>query len=143
MWNPKEHSDEENLRWAYLRAVEWASWPAFVTSPFVPLALVFISWPLVIGSLVALNILWAMTVRYRFVSTRAAAAGVFVALLRWLTCPAACLYLCWTGAWGIGLLALCWPSLAGVVAAIPPSQIGVLQKQFMMRLGYAPRDILA
>jgi hypothetical protein len=29
MWNPDRHPDEENLRWAWLRAIEWKHWPLF------------------------------------------------------------------------------------------------------------------
>jgi hypothetical protein len=44
----------------------------------------------------------------------------------------------WVGA----IFALLWPIVAVVMAAIPPTQIGIVQKQFM-ELGYTPSDIAA
>jgi hypothetical protein len=143
MWNPQEHSDSENLRWCYLRAIEWASWPAYLSQAIAPLALVFASSVIVLGTAFGLNILWVATVRYRFVSVRAADFGFFVVLLRWLTCPAAAFYLWWTGEWVGALLALFWPLIAAVISAIPPTQVGVVQKQFMAKLGYRAVDTSA
>lgn len=39
LWNPHENSDQENLRWCWLRAVEWGKWPLFVSQPLLPLML--------------------------------------------------------------------------------------------------------
>jgi hypothetical protein len=137
MWNPRQHTDEENLRWCWLRACEWGSWPAFLSQAIAPLAMIFTPWWVVLGAVLALNTLWAVTVRYRFVSANAAGLGVFVALLRWLTCPSAAFYLWWNGAWVGAAFALLWPLIATMLAGIPPVQIGVVQKQFMAKLGYS------
>lgn len=44
LWNPAEHSDQENLTWCYLRAIEWCAWPAFVSHPFIPILFLFVPW---------------------------------------------------------------------------------------------------
>jgi hypothetical protein len=141
MWNPLEHSDDENLRWSYLRAIEWASWPAFLSQGVAPIALLFTSWIVVLGAVYGLNILWAVTVRYRFVSVNAAFLGVFVSMLKLVTCPATTVYLLWNGEWLLAFFALGWPLVAAVAQAIPPAQVGVVQKQFMTKLGYTRSEI--
>src|SRR5712692_9266889 len=108
MWNPIEHSDEENLRWSYVRAIEWASWPAFLSQAVAPFALIFVSWIVVLGAVFGLNVFWALTVRYRFVSVNAAFLGVFVSLLRWVVCPGAAFYLWWNDEWVRAFFALLW-----------------------------------
>src|SRR5438128_11992020 len=98
----------------------------------------FASWMVVLGMVCCINILWAVTVRYRFVSVNAAGVGPFVSMLKWLTCPGATFYLWWNGDWVDGIFALLWPLVAVIVAAIPPTRIGIVQKQFMAKLGYTP-----
>ena len=44
VWNPEEHTNEENLRWSLLRGIEWGIWPAFLSIPVVPISLIFFSW---------------------------------------------------------------------------------------------------
>jgi hypothetical protein len=95
---------------------------------FAPLGLIFASWTIVLGTVVGLNVLWGITVRYRFISVAAARAGVFVVLLKWLVCPAAAIYIWWNGEWGSPVLALFWPVVASLAGAIPPAKIGVVQK---------------
>src|SRR5262249_16254617 len=141
MWNALEHSDEENLRWSWLRAMEWASWPAFLSQVIAPVARIFTPWWGVLGGVLGLNVLWAISVRYRFISLSASYLGVFVTILKWVVCPAAAGYIVWKGHWAVGLLALLWPLVAIVISAIPPTQIGVLQKQFMAKLGYTNSEI--
>jgi hypothetical protein len=141
MWNLREHSEDETLWWCWLRATEWGSWPAFLSKGIAPVALLFTSWKVVLGTVVALNILWAFTVRYRFVSLHAAEVGVFVGYLSWLTCPIAAYFIWSNDSRGPALLALLWPLVAAVLAPIPPLQVGVVQKQFLAKLGYVPADV--
>src|SRR5689334_10260251 len=93
LWEPSEHSDEDNLQWSGLRAIEWGAWPAFLSQPFAPLVIILVPWFFVLFFVMAANILWAMFVRYRFVSPAVAAWGPMLALLRWITCPASAIYL--------------------------------------------------
>ena len=141
MWNPLQHSDDENLRWSWLRAVEWASWPAFLSQAIAPFALIFVSWPLVLGAVIVANVLWAASVRYRFVGVDAAFVGVFVTQLKWLICPAVAVYLWANGRTINALSVLFWPLVAGIVAAISPANVGIVQKQFMAKLGYSPSTV--
>jgi hypothetical protein len=91
-WNPLEHSDEENLRWSWLRAVEWGIWPAFLSGPIVPLLLPFFEWWKVIGIVVVLTVLWSF-IRYKYVNLTMASFGVYFVSLKWVVCPAVAIYL--------------------------------------------------
>ena len=42
MWNPSEHTKEENTKWSWLRAIEWGQWPLFMSQIFAPLLLIII-----------------------------------------------------------------------------------------------------
>lgn len=136
MWNPTEHSDDENVMWCWLRAAEWSSWPAFLSYTFGPIALVFFSWPWVFGYVLLINLNWVAFIRYKDTSLRLVNLDWIITLLAWFTCPASALYLWMTGQRSRALLALTWPLVASVVAGIPAPQIGRIQKQYMAALGY-------
>ena len=137
MWNAAEHTDDENLRWTWLRSIEWCSWPVFVSQPFVPVLLLLLAWPLVVLSVLAANIVWASTVRYRYVNISAAYWGVIIVKAKWATCCLSAWYL-WTHDLKVSAgVAVLWPGIATVLAAIPPSNYGTMQKVFLNRLGYA------
>ncbi|MBI1760251.1 MAG: hypothetical protein HYR56_02335 [Acidobacteria bacterium] len=136
MWNPLQHSDEENTLWSWLRAVEWGRWPIFMSQPLAPIALLFLSWKAVVLVVVTLNILWAMLIRYNFVSVSAADFGVIFIRLKWLVCPMTCFYLYHNGETTKAAVALFWPLIIFVIGIIPTVQVGRIQKMFMYRLGY-------
>jgi len=143
LWEPREHSDAENLQWCGLRAIEWGSWPAYLSQPITPIAIVFIPWFFVILFVLGLNIVWGVTLRYRFVSPTAAAWGPLFALLRWVTCPGAAIYLWLHGRRIDAVVALLWPLVAGTVLSLPPTRIGKLQRIFMSKLGYTEEEVEA
>lgn len=135
-WIPAEHSDQENLTWAWLRAVEWGRWPIFLSQPIAPFLLLFFSWPAVVSGTILLNLLWAGFVRYRVVNVKAAYYGAIIVRLKWLTCPVVAIYL-YSGGERVGAaLALLWPLLIFVIGAVPTTQIGEIQNMFMAQLGY-------
>ncbi len=135
-WIPAEHSDQENLTWAWLRAVEWGRWPIFLSQPIAPLFLLFFSWPdIVIGTLL-LNLLWAGFVRYRIVNVKAAYYGATIVRVKWLTCPIVAIYLYSGGELVGAALALLWPLLIFAIGVVPTTQIGKIQSMFMAQLGY-------
>jgi hypothetical protein len=138
MWNPSEHSDDENLRWCWLRAVEWGNWPMFVSQPLVPVALVIWPWKPVIGVAMGLNILWALLIRYNVVIIPVAFWGAVFVRLKWLACPAAAFILYRRGATWLAALALLWPLAVIIIGPLMPTMIGRLQQMFMQCLGYQP-----
>lgn len=137
MWNPIEHTDDENVRWSWLGAVEWGAWPIFMSQPVAPLALIFFPWWSVIFIMTALNVVWALFISHRIVIPALAFWGAIIVRLKWIACPVAA-YLLWhKGMKGIALMALFWPL---VILVVPhgSTQIGVIQKMFMRCLGYEP-----
>lgn len=139
MWNPAEHSNEENLRWSYLRAVEWGRWPIFVSQIYAPILLLFLPWQAVVIAVVLTNIFWAIFVRYHHVSVGAASTGAVLTRLKWVICPITAIYLLVSGNITNALFALLWPLVIFVIGVVPTVQVGKIQKMFMVQLGYEPR----
>ena len=139
MWNPTEHSDQENLRWNWLRAVEWGRWPIFLSQAFAPAALLIVSWIAVIIGVMLLNVLWAVFVRYKYVSVSLAFLGVLVAKLKWINSPLMGYYFYSHDRPFVAAIALFWPLLIFIIGAVPTTQIGVIQNMFMAQLGYERR----
>jgi hypothetical protein len=137
-WNPSEHSDQDNLTWSYLRAIEWGRWPIFLSQLVAPILLVFFNWVSVIVGVILLNILWSFLVRYRFVSVTVAYWGAVFARLKWLFCLGAAIYLFLNHRTISAILSLSWPMLIFILGMLPTTQIGIIQKMFMKALGYEP-----
>jgi hypothetical protein len=141
MWNPIEHSDQENLHWAWLRAVEWGRWPIFLSQTIAPVLLIWLPWFNVVAGVFILNLIWALFIRYKFISAVAASAGIYVVLARWVTWPAATIDMFIQKRYPECLVALAWPVLILPLGAFTPVQIGRIQVEFMHALGYEPSDL--
>lgn len=135
-WRPSEHSNEDNLRWCWLRAVEWGRWPIFLSQPIAPVLLLWFTWTYVVPGTIVLNVVWALFMRYRFVSVAAADAGALFVLLKWISWPvSAALLFMWhrqPEAW----IAALWPALIFFLGVFPTTRIGRIQIMFMRALGY-------
>jgi hypothetical protein len=142
-WNPKEHTDEENLRWSWLRASEWGELPVFLSQPLVPVLLVYFPWKALVFSLVMINVVWGFTVRYRVISITIADFGSLFHLLKWIACPASAFYLYFSvGDSHKAVIALLWPLIIMPLMFLsPPVQIGRLQQMFMRQLGYKDYEV--
>jgi hypothetical protein len=135
MWNANEHSDDEDLQWAWLRAMEWGSWPTFISQPIAPIAILFYPWWSVVLFTVVANVLWILFVRHKIVVPVRAYWGVIIVRLKWITCPIAA-YTLWRGDMrGAATLALLWP-LVILVMSFGSGRVGDIQKMFLQRLGY-------
>lgn len=144
LWNPLEHSDEENLRWSWLRAAEWLYWPVFLSQGYAPLLLLWVNWKAVLVVVLLSNYLWVLFVRYRVVSVPAAYLGVLFVKIKWVACPGVAAYLWLVRDRVPALLALLWPIiLLALPLTLPigfiimvPGKIDRVQTMFMARLGY-------
>ena len=130
-WIPAEHSDQENLTWAWLRAVEWGRWPIFLSQPIAPVLLLLFSWPSAVIGTIVVNLLWAGFVRYRVVNVKAAYYGANFVRLKWIICPVVAIYLYSIGDVVGAALALLWPLLIFLIGALPTTQTGKIQNMFM------------
>jgi hypothetical protein len=155
MWKPTQHSDDENLRWALLRAIEWKHFPLFLSQPVVPVLLYFYSWPWVIGSVVIVTFAWWFIVAAQFTPSTAVDVAVYFVYLRFVASPIMAYAIWQSGRPWIAGLALLWPFVGngivlwflmfpqaalGFTARAKAAQIGVIQQRLMSRLGYVRPD---
>lgn len=146
-WDPCENTDETNLRFCWLRAVEWLNWPVFVSQTVAPILLLWQDWRTVVLMVLICNYLWVLLVRYHAASVRLAYLGVLAVRLKWVVCPAAGAYLWFQHRQLEAGLALGWPVLVMMLGLVPvlgtlitiPGQIGRVQTTFMAKLGYERR----
>jgi len=82
------------------------------------------------------NVIWARFVRYNIVVLSLADIGAWFVRLRWISCPLAAYLLYTRGEKLGGAFAFFWPLLASVLAAIPPSMVGRIERMFLHALGY-------
>ncbi|MGO9241484.1 MAG: hypothetical protein ACLQBJ_11800 [Bryobacteraceae bacterium] len=137
MWDPRANTDDENVRFCLLRAIEWNAWPSFISQPIAPIAFLFLPWGDVVAVTLASNFLWGTVVAKRVVIVPAAYWGCLFVRLKWVACPLAAIILGMRGQYVAAVVALLWPLvilLFGPVTA--PMQVGKIQEMFMERLGY-------
>jgi len=154
VWNPAEHSDDDNARWARLRAIEWIGWPDFISQPIVPVLLYFCPWMSVMGALAAIALLWRVLVVPAWVSPVTAYIGVLFVQTKFIAAPLMA-YLLWQrGERALALAALVWPWLGPFliqcVMVIPMSvlratpfgkktlQIDAVQQRLLSAVGVQP-----
>jgi hypothetical protein len=153
VWNPTEHSNDENVRWSWLRAVEWIGWPLFLSQPVVPVLLYFYSWPFVIGAMVVVAFAWRALIVPFWVAPALAAIGPLFVPLKFISAPVMA-YVIWRqGDTPIAAMALVWPFLGPVIVQwvlilptalmeLTPlgkaSQIGPVQRRFLAAIGFRP-----
>jgi hypothetical protein len=139
-WN-QGYSDEDNLQWSMLRAIEWGIWPAFLSQSIVPVLLMLFEWWEVIGVFIILTILWSF-VRYRYVNVALATFGVFFVILKWITVPAAVIYLLLQQNYISAVVALLWPIFLAPYLGIliGGTKNGKIQEMFMSQLGYSEKQ---
>ncbi|MGD0828147.1 MAG: hypothetical protein ABSA09_08705 [Desulfobaccales bacterium] len=133
-----EFTEPELQRWLFLRAVEWANWPSFISQPLAPIIFIFFWWPYVLAGILVLDILWA-SIRYSYVNPQIANAGaIFVGWLTWPAAIGATIYLVMHGNYIPEVLALLWPLLAGFVCI--PAKLGLINLAFAKKIGYVAQD---
>lgn len=155
MWNAAEHSDAENIRWSWLRAVEWIQWPLFMSQPVVPELLYFYSWPAVLGGIVVLTFFWRALVVPFWVAPSLADIGPLFVPLKFIAAPAMA-YLLWQrgdtpGAICAALFPLVSVMVVNLIMTLPyslllltplgkTSQIGLVQVRFLTAIDFQPSE---
>lgn len=136
LWNPLEHSDDENLRWCWLRAIEWGKWPLFIAQAIVPILFLFLPWWWIVIAVVILTWLWAF-IRYKYINITLADLGPLVVYLKWPISVGIGIYFLIKHNYFLAVISTFWPLITLILLAFsPPTQIGKLQKIFIARLGY-------
>lgn len=139
-WNPEEHSLDDNLKWSWLRAIEWGRWPIYLSQPIAPLLLLWFSWLQIVCGVIVVNLIWAVVARYRFVSVTAADAGAIFVMLKWVVWPVSSILLFMWHRYPEAWISVFWPVLILFLGAIPTTRIGKIQAMFMHALGYEPTE---
>ena len=139
-WNPLIASDEENMRWSSLRAIEWGIWPAFLSGPVVPPLMLYFKWWKILFIIAILTVLWSF-VRYRYINKTLAEIGVFFVKLKWISCPYAAISFVLRHNYILAIISIAWPFLAASMSIfVGGTQIGKIQNMFMAELGYVRND---
>jgi hypothetical protein len=140
IWNPHEHTNQENQQWSVLRAMEWEALPAFISQPIVPVLLIFFQWYFIIGAVLVASWLWAI-VRHSFVSIVLSEIAYGFVKLRWLTVPCTSIYLFFNGSYFLGIVVLLWVALAAAIGfTVPGGKSSVIQRMFLASMGYELDD---
>ena len=133
-----EFTESELRRLLWLRAIEWANWPAFLAQPMAPILFIFLWWPYVLVGGFVLDILWT-SIRYSYVNIWLANSGaIIVTWLKWPAAIGAAIYLFIQGSYIAGVLALIWPWLAGLICI--PAKVGQIELAFAKKIGYIDID---
>jgi hypothetical protein len=131
-------TEDEIKRWLWLRAVEWAAFPAYVSQPLVPIMFIFFPWYRVIAIVVVLGILWSL-IRYSFINvTISTIACLVVVWIKWPFAVGSAIYLFFHHQPVPALIALTWPLLSGFIGG--PGKVGVIELAFAKKIGFVPQD---
>lgn len=132
-------TEAEVRQWAMLRAIEWSSWPLFVSQPLVPLLFIVLKWWLVIVGVVVANLLWSM-LRQRFVSARIADFGCLFAKLKWISSPGVAIYFYMHDNIPLALLALFWPLVTSLltITNLIPTRLNLIERKLLIEVGALP-----
>ena len=91
--NFSNYTEVEIERWLQLRAVEWATFPAFVSQPVAPIMFIFPPWCWFIAAIAVLGILWSL-IRYFCINVTIVTITCFtVAWAKWPSSVESAIYL--------------------------------------------------
>jgi hypothetical protein len=136
MWNANDHTNDDNLRWAWLRAIEWGAWPIFISQPVAPVAMLFFHWWPVVLTTFIVTVFWTFFISRTIVVPAMAFWGAVVVRLKWVTCPMAAYMLWERGLKGTAIVAFFWPLLIVFLLPFGTPAVGEIQKMFLRCLGY-------
>lgn len=134
-----QFSDQENLNRCLARAIEWNSWPAFLSQPVAPVLYYFFPWEAVLAGLVAVTVLW-LPLRYPLANFRLATLGCYFVKLKWPAIISIVVMSLTKGKYTIAALSVLTPIISAAFAGFTPGGFGTLQRIFMRQLGYARVD---
>jgi len=136
--NFESYTEDEIKRWLWLRAVEWAALPAFISQPVAPILFIFYPWYFVVLTISAIGALWCF-VRYSFVSVSfASIACIAVAWLKWPASIGSSIYLFFHHQPVPAVVALIWPIVGGLVGI--PGKVGTIEVAFAKSIGFVSPD---
>lgn len=142
-WEPNLHNDVENLRWAWLRAVEWGAYPIFISQIIFPVLIFFWNWKIVLLCLIGLNWLWNL-IKYNYQNLRILTFyAALVPVLKYVFSVGFGIYFLVHKQYLLMGFCILYPIIgAGIIGAINyPTQIGTIQNNIMKKMGYEKNQI--
>jgi hypothetical protein len=128
------YTDDEIKRWLWLRAMEWGSFPAFLSQPIAPVLFIFYPWYFVVLAVYVSSLLWSL-IRYSFVSPRLSmAACIIVVYLKWPAVIGSSIYLFIHHQPVAALAALIWPFAAAFCSL--SAMVGIIELALGKKLGF-------
>lgn len=154
LWQPLDHTDDENAKWCLARATEWAYWPLFLSPLLIPAMLLFISWQAALVLIVAINVVWPVWI-FKFdgpINLRLAELGGYLQKVRWIVAPLVAIYCVYHYQFIAAAICLIWPIWLPkfyfktvsviyqtlVLFGLHGGPVIDLRNRFMVELGYEP-----
>lgn len=129
------YSINELGRWCTLRAMEWCSFPAFITQPIIPILLIFFNIKNIFISLVITEIIWVLFVRYRYINLDLMDIGPIFVKLKFVTVPASCICFLINHNIPLALIALISP-LYALIGSLHKSSFGRVESMIYESMGF-------
>ena len=140
-------SDDENLKWCWLRALEWDAFVLFVTQPIAPLLfLLNYNWVTITIVLLMLNWIWQILIAYRYVNVLIADLGSLFVHLKWPVSIGVGIYFLANANYANAVVSAAWPlivlGLTLLSSFVRPNkpEAATLQTRFMQKLGYQRKE---
>lgn len=130
-------TDEEAKRWIWLRSIEWANWPMFISQPLVPIAIIFFKWWSVLVMIYTVNILWS-GVRYKYFNPLSATLAAYFVKLTWPVVIGCGIYLLIHSNYELAMIACLWPLLSGML--VLSGKLERIQGLITRAVGYHRED---
>ena len=135
-WNPSSHSDDENSKWCWLRAMEWGKWPSFIFQPVAPILFIYFDWWKIILIVILLNWLWVLF-RYKYINLFLLGFGSIFVHLKWFSSFGVGIYFILQKHYFLAVLSGLWPLFSMIFQILsPPTKIGIIQNKLMEKFGY-------
>lgn len=136
MYNSYKYTDEQNIRWCWLRGNEWGVFPLYISKIIIPILMVFIDWRVLLIGIVIITWLWAL-IRNRFVSIILASFSGYVVILEWIVSIGMGIFFLFQKQYINCLVSTLYPLIVLLLLFIVPNtKIGVYQKMFLNKIGY-------
>ena len=131
------YTEVEIKQYLMARAIEWNTWPGFLSQPIFPILIMFYKWWLVVLFILLIAMVWSL-VKYRFVNVRLAEFGIFFAKLKWISIPACTIFFVSSASYILAILSILWPMVAASLGA--GGKIGDIELIFAKKLGFVTNE---
>jgi hypothetical protein len=140
-WNPQPSTNEEDMRWSWLRATEWGNWPRFVSQVVVPVLLLWWpAWQAIVAVVLATWLWWPIC--GRIVNASVAGLGAYLVVsLKWPLSIGMGIYFAFHRQYQTAGISALWPVIVMLLCFVtPPVRVGTLQNVFLRQMGYVSKS---